>query len=229
VRSWAWARHCRPYRRYRELADRGEFHRVGEVLDENWIENCPGLTGWTLGLDIALANLQAGFGQAFSGPQVTELEVVEDGDALVIRGQGSAVHTGAFLGIEPTGRRVSWEYLDMYRAGADGRLNWHFLATDWNLVRLQLLGQAPDLPATPPAGPSKPNSPGIRTSRHADTRARAPSDAATSATARGRGGQAQPVGGSGGSRWPESGAGTPGRTGRPARGLTSGAARRRTG
>ena len=37
----------------------------------------------------------------------------------------------------------------MYRVGADGRLNWHLLATDWNLVRLQLLGQAPDLPATP--------------------------------------------------------------------------------
>ena len=63
------------YRRYRELADRGEFSQVGEVLDENWIENCLGLTGWTLGLDIALANLQAGFGQAFSGLQVTEHEV----------------------------------------------------------------------------------------------------------------------------------------------------------
>ena len=137
------------YRRYRELADRGEFRRVGEVLDKNWIENCLGLTRWTLGLDIALANLQAGFGQAFSGLQVAEHEVVEDGDALVIRGQNSAVHTGRFLGIEPTGRRVSWEYLDMYRADADGRLNWHFLATDWNLVRLQLLGQAPDLPITP--------------------------------------------------------------------------------
>ena len=39
------------YRRYRELAERGEFSRIGEVLDENWIENCLGLTGgrsaWT--------------------------------------------------------------------------------------------------------------------------------------------------------------------------------------
>ena len=85
----------------------------------------------------------------FSVLQVTEHEVVEDGDALVIRGQNSAVHSGRFLGIEPTGRRVSWEYLDMYRAGPDGRLNWHFLATDWNQIRLQLLGQAPDLPITP--------------------------------------------------------------------------------
>ena len=71
-----------------------------------------------LGLDTALANLQAGFGQAFSDLQITEQEVVEDGDALVIRGQNSGVPTGRFLGIEPTGRRVSWEYLDMYRAGS---------------------------------------------------------------------------------------------------------------
>ena len=45
------------YRWYRELADRGEFRRVSEVLDENWIENCLGLTGRTPGLDTALANL----------------------------------------------------------------------------------------------------------------------------------------------------------------------------
>jgi len=51
-----------------------------------------GWPGGTPGLDIALANLQAGFGQAFSGLQVTEHEVVEDGDALVIRGQNSGVH-----------------------------------------------------------------------------------------------------------------------------------------
>ncbi len=32
---------------------------------------------------------------------------------------------------------------------ADGRINWHFFVTDWNIVRLQLLGEAPDLPTTP--------------------------------------------------------------------------------
>ena len=137
------------YRRYRDLAARGAFDRLTEVLDENWVENCIGLTGWTLGLDIALANLQAGFGQAFSDLESSEHDLVEDGDALVVRGENRAVHTGRFLGVEPTGKRVSWEFLDMYKAGPDGRLNWHFLATDWNLVRLQLLGQAPDLPATP--------------------------------------------------------------------------------
>jgi predicted ester cyclase len=137
------------YRRYRDLAARGEFDRLTEVLDEGWVENCLGLTGWTLGLDIALANLQAGFGQAFGDLESTEHDLIEDGDTLVIRGENSAVHTGQFLGVEPTGMRVRWEFLDMYKAGPDGRLNWHFLVTDWNLVRLQLLGRAPDLPATP--------------------------------------------------------------------------------
>ena len=45
----------------------------------------------------------------------------------------------------------------MHQAGTDGRLTWHFLATDWNLARLQLLGHGSDPPATPPAGQYKPN------------------------------------------------------------------------
>src|SRR5262249_14698573 len=85
----------------------------------------------------------------FSDLESIEEDVVDAGDALVIRGTNTAVHSGPFLGLEPTGKRVTWEFLDMYRVGADGKLNWHFLATDWNLVRLQLLGEAPDLPTTP--------------------------------------------------------------------------------
>ena len=119
------------------------------MLDDDWIENCLGLTGWTRGLDVAIANLEAGFGRAFSDLKATEHGTVEQADALVIRGENTGTHTGRFLGVEPTGKQVTWEFLDMYRVGADGRLNWHLLATDWNLVRLMLLDRAPDLPATP--------------------------------------------------------------------------------
>jgi len=62
---------------------------------------------------------------------------------------GEGTHSGRFLGLEPTGRRVWWEFADLYRLGADGRLNWHFFVTDWNFVRLQLLGEEPGLPAPP--------------------------------------------------------------------------------
>jgi hypothetical protein len=48
------------YRRYRELLPTGASGRLTEVIDEKWIENCVGLTGWTVGLDIATANFAAG-------------------------------------------------------------------------------------------------------------------------------------------------------------------------
>jgi len=44
----------------------------------------------------------------------------------VIRGRTTGVHTGAFLGVEPTGKRISWEFVDMYRSGPDGRLSLRF-------------------------------------------------------------------------------------------------------
>jgi predicted ester cyclase len=137
------------YRRYRELLGTGAYHRLKETADEQWVENCVGLTGWTIGLDIAASNFAAGIAQAFSNLEATELDVVEKGDFLVIRGRNTAVHTGPFLGIDATGKRVTWEFVDMYRVGSDGRINWHFFVTDWNYVRLQLLDKAPDLPSVP--------------------------------------------------------------------------------
>jgi predicted ester cyclase len=137
------------YNRYRELLFAGDFAHLTDVVDENFVETCVGLTGWTLGLDIAAANFAAGIGAAFSDMSTQEYEHLEDGDTLAIRGRGEGTHTGRFLGLEPTGRRASWEFADMYRLGADGRINWHFFVTDWNIVRLQLLGEAPDLPTTP--------------------------------------------------------------------------------
>jgi len=137
------------YYRYRELLFSGDFAHLTEVVDEDFVETCVGLTGWTRGLDIAAANFAAGIGAAFTDLAAQEYDHIEDGDLLAIRGRSEGTHTGRFLGVEPTGRRVSWEFADLYRLGADGRLNWHFYVTDWNIVRLQLLGEAPDLPATP--------------------------------------------------------------------------------
>jgi predicted ester cyclase len=137
------------YNRYRELLFSGDFAHLTEVVDEDFVETCVGLTGWTRGLDIAAANFAAGIGAAFTDLTAQEYDHIEDGDLLAIRGRGEGTHTGRFLGLEPTGRRVWWEFADLYRLGADGRINWHFFVTDWNFVRLQLLGETPDLPATP--------------------------------------------------------------------------------
>ena len=137
------------YNRYRELLFTGDFAHLTEVADEDFVETCVGLTGWTRGLDIAAANFAGGIGAAFPDLSAEEYDHIEDGDTLAIRGRAEGTHTSRFLGLEPTGRRATWEFADLYRVGADGRINWHFYVTDWNIVRLQLLGEAPDLPVTP--------------------------------------------------------------------------------
>jgi predicted ester cyclase len=138
------------YNRYRELLFSGDFAHLTDVVNEDFVETCVGLTGWTRGLDIAATNFAAGIGAAFPDLTSQEYDHIEDGDTLAIRGRSEGTHTGKrFLGVEPAGRRVWWEFADLYRLGADGRINWHFFVTDWNFVRLQLLGEAPDLPVTP--------------------------------------------------------------------------------
>src|SRR5262249_5507 len=95
------------FRRYEKLLRSGAYDRLTEVVDEQWVETCVGLTGWTIGLDIAAANFAAGIAQAFSNLQPEELDAIEQGNALVIRGKNTAVHSGRFLGVEATGKRVT--------------------------------------------------------------------------------------------------------------------------
>src|SRR5947207_230706 len=48
--------------RQQELRCIGQFDRIAEVVDtENYVENCVGFTGWTLGFDTALANFEMVF------------------------------------------------------------------------------------------------------------------------------------------------------------------------
>ena len=43
------------YNRYRELLFSGDFAHLTEVVDEDFVETCVGLTGWTRGLDTSAA------------------------------------------------------------------------------------------------------------------------------------------------------------------------------
>ena len=86
------------YNRYRELLFSGDFAHLTEVADEDFVETCVGLTGWTRGLDIAAANFAAGIGAAFTDLTAQEFEHIENGDLLAIRGRGEGTHTARFLG-----------------------------------------------------------------------------------------------------------------------------------
>ena len=126
------------YRRFQSYLLHGEFARLGEVADmDGYTENCVGLTGWTTGLQIALRNFQENIASRLTGMAVTEHDVLEAGDMLVIRGTFEVTHSGEFLGVAPTDRRVSYDWIDMYRV-ADGRIVWRYLLCDWKGLRDQL-------------------------------------------------------------------------------------------
>ena len=119
------------YRRFQSYLLRGEFARVGEVADvDGYTENCVGLTGWTTGLQIALRNFQENIASRLTDMAVTEHDIIEAGDMLVIRGTFDVTHSGEFLGVPATRRRVSFDWIDMYRV-AGGRIVWRFLLCDW--------------------------------------------------------------------------------------------------
>ena len=119
------------YRRFQAYLLNGEFARVGEVADvDGYTENCVGLTGWTTGLQIALRNFQENIASRLTDMAVTEHDVVEAGDMLVIRGTFEVTHSGQFLGVAPSGRRVCFDWIDMYRI-TEGRIVWRFLLCDW--------------------------------------------------------------------------------------------------
>jgi predicted ester cyclase len=119
------------YRRFQSYLLNGQFARVGEVVDvDGYTENCVGLTGWTTGLQIALRNFQENIASRLTDMAVTEHDLIEADDMLVIRGTFEVTHSGQFLGVAPTGRRVSFDWIDMYRV-AEGRIVWRFLLCDW--------------------------------------------------------------------------------------------------
>ena len=43
------------YNRYRELLFTGDYAHLTDVVDEDFVETCVGLTGWTRGLDTSAA------------------------------------------------------------------------------------------------------------------------------------------------------------------------------
>jgi predicted ester cyclase len=79
---------------------------------------------------------------------IVEDEIAE-GDKVVLRIACSGTHEGEFLGILPTGKRATWQVIDIQRMGPDGKFVEHWSTADL-LGLLQQLGVAPAL-ASPQA------------------------------------------------------------------------------
>lgn len=83
----------------------------------------------------------------FPDIKVTRVEQHEMGDKVYTYAFWEATHTGNFMGIPPTGKKVHVEYMDIWRA-KDGKIceNW---------VVMDIMGLMIQLGVVPPPGTSK--------------------------------------------------------------------------
>ena len=85
------------------------------------------------------AKFLAGFVEGFPDLRLTVEDAVGEGDLVAQRIHFEGTHTGVFQGLPPSGKKVTFEGLELNRHGDDGRVVEHWFQLD-ALSLLQQLG-----------------------------------------------------------------------------------------
>ncbi|MEW2398737.1 ester cyclase [Streptomyces sp. NPDC046862] len=123
-------------RRLFELAaTKGDLPSLNDVFAENYHDHDPANEQDTIGLDAIRRDIRMwreGFDFEF-----TVEDQVSQGDLVSTRWTWNATHKGEFVGIAPTGRKVSMTGTTVFRFQGDGKIveGW------WNYDRLGLMAQ----------------------------------------------------------------------------------------
>lgn len=124
-------------RLYEEVFNQRRVTVLDELAAADYVEHDP-LPGQGTGLQ----GLKDRVNALIEGldPQFTIEDVIAEEDKVVVRWTNSGTHTGAFLGIPPTGRSFSIAGIDVYRI-EDGKLaeHWHVIDMYGQMVQLGLL------------------------------------------------------------------------------------------
>jgi predicted ester cyclase len=93
--------------------------------------------GGTLGTVEGVENLLVllrGFIGALPDLHAEEQDIVVDGNTVALRFVVEATHEGELLGIAPTGRKVRWDAVDIYRFNNDGKIIEEWAADDLTAI-----------------------------------------------------------------------------------------------
>jgi steroid delta-isomerase-like uncharacterized protein len=125
------------YRRFiEEVANKGNFALADELLAEDVIEYeilPPGLPANRDGIRQLFRLLRT----AFPDLEITIEDLLNDGDKVVARVTLRGTHSGEFLGLPPTGKKVAYEAIDISRI-VDGRMVEHWGIPDYLTLFRQL-------------------------------------------------------------------------------------------
>ena len=128
-----------------EIVSNGDLDALGALLHPGFVSY--GTAGQALDADGMRAMITE-FRTAFPDIEVAAVDVVADGDRIAWRVDGYGTHTGPFLGIPPTGRRVRLLGVDL-AVVEDARIRTHWSGEDLAGVLMQLGA----LPAPTPPEP----------------------------------------------------------------------------
>jgi steroid delta-isomerase-like uncharacterized protein len=102
----------------------GDTAAYAEVLAEDWVDLplAPGQQQGPAGMAAQIAL----FRHAMPDYTVEHQDVVVQGDRVAVRNTVSGTHQGAFMGHEPTGKRIEMRTMDLHQV-RDGRIvaTWH--------------------------------------------------------------------------------------------------------
>ena len=122
-----------------EAQSRGNLGAIDVYLPPEFVDHSPvsGLPGNREGVRMLFSALWA----AFPDLRATIHDQVAEGDKVVTRKTLSGTHSGPFMGLPPTGNRVSFDIIDILRV-EDGKLLEHWCVVD-QLALMRGVGALP--------------------------------------------------------------------------------------
>ena len=114
-----------------------EIDGIGAFFNESfrWMGNAG--CGFKQGLKEFQDNWQRPFQAAFSDKVCIDEARIVQGEWAAAFGRQEAVHTGEFMGIAPTGKRVEIRYMDFWKVD-DGKISDNWVMVDFPHIMRQL-------------------------------------------------------------------------------------------
>lgn len=106
---------------FEEGMNKKKFSLMNGLIAENYINHdMPGEPGAE-----GFKKMIQGFFEGFPDMQIRLDNVIGDGDMVATRGEWTGTHSGSFMGIPATGKKVKVKYIDMWRLeNGKGVENW---------------------------------------------------------------------------------------------------------
>jgi len=125
---------------YDEAFSKGKLGVVDELADRNFVDHEPLPPGFKSGIE-GVKQLINAMRTGFPDLQVAVNDLVSQGDKIWVRATFSGTHRGTFMNMPPTGKKVTFEGMDIVRFSG-GKVVEHWGVTD-NMGLFTQLGAIP--------------------------------------------------------------------------------------